>query len=139
MLLRIMLNINDGNNEELKKSCQTLREYMLFVNRIRKYICRKNFTLNQAVELAVTECIQEGILQTFLAENRAEVIAMSIFEFDKEKEWKKYGDAEYQYGMEAGIQQGIERLLKKNFSIDEVAQMLEVDNTLVEHVFKRLT
>ncbi len=41
-------------------------------------------SLNQAVECAVDECIKEGILAEFLSKNRAEVISMSIFEYDKE-------------------------------------------------------
>ena len=34
----LMLNINDGNNEELKESCQVLKEYMQYVNRVRENI-----------------------------------------------------------------------------------------------------
>ena len=143
----VMLNINDGNNEELKESCQALKEYMQFVNRIRKYIYREKMKLNDAVERTVTECIQEGILEQFLLENKAEVVAMSIFEFDKEKEWKKFGEAEYQYGVEIGIEQGIERgieksiekLLSKNFSVEEVADILEVDINCVKTILEKLT
>lgn len=36
-------------------------------------------------ELAASECIKEGILKDFLLQNRAEVISMSIFEYDQEK------------------------------------------------------
>lgn len=52
----IMMNINDGNNEELKESCQTLKMYMQYVNCVRNYIYEKKLRLNDAVELAVTEC-----------------------------------------------------------------------------------
>ena len=61
-----MLNINDGNNEELKECCQTLKEYMQYVNCVRYYIYEKKLTLNDAVENAVTECIRNGILSEFL-------------------------------------------------------------------------
>ena len=47
--------------------------------------------LNEAVKHAVDECIREGILAEFLTQNRNEVISMSIFEYDKELEEKKYG------------------------------------------------
>lgn len=40
---------------------------------------------NVAVEKTAAECIQEGILDDFLRINRAEVIAMSRFEYDKEE------------------------------------------------------
>ena len=102
----LMLNINDGNNEELKKLCKTLKEYMQFVNRVRKLVCEEKMELNLAVEQAVTECIREGILEEFLIKNRAEVVAMSIFEFDEEKELKLLREAEFQYGVEVGKKEG---------------------------------
>ena len=46
-------------------------------------------SLNEAVECAVDECIKENILADFLRKNRAEVISMSIFEYDKEEEEQK--------------------------------------------------
>ena len=68
--------------------------------------------LNEAVERAVTECIREGILSEFLSRNRAEVMKVSIFEYDQELEVKKYRKAEYEHGRQdgydAGMQEGIE-------------------------------
>jgi len=89
----LVLNINPGFNEELKEKCRTLYEYMLFVERIRSYR-EKNYPLNEAVIRAVDECINEDILKDFLIANKSEVIAMSIFEFDEEKEWRMFGEAE---------------------------------------------
>ena len=37
-------------------------------------------------ESAIAECIKEEILTEFLIQNRAEVISMSIFEYDKDEE-----------------------------------------------------
>ena len=64
--------------------CQTLKEYMLFVERVRLHA--KTMTVGAAVHRAVTECIREGILSDFLSQNRVEVIAVSIFEYDEERE-----------------------------------------------------
>ena len=64
--------------------------------------------LNDAVDRAITECIQEGILAEFLQQNRAEVYKVSIFEYDKEKEEKKLRKAEYEHGLEEGIAIGKE-------------------------------
>ena len=105
----IMLNINDGNNEDLKKSCKVLKEYMQYVNRVRKYVYEYEMKLEDAVERAVTECIRENILKDFLIEKRAEVIAMSIFEFDEEREMKLIREEEYQSGLEDGIKKGIKK------------------------------
>lgn len=53
-------------------------------------VCRyaTDSSLDEAVERAVDECIHEGILADFLSRNRAEVIKMSIFEYDQELEEK---------------------------------------------------
>ena len=52
----------------------------------------KEFELIDAIEQAVDECIQRNILSEFLRKKKAEVIAMSIFEYDKEEE--KNGNCE---------------------------------------------
>ena len=102
----ITLNINEGHNKELMEQCRTLREYAQYVAKVRKYT--KEMSLDEAVERAVNECIQEGILEDFLRANRAEVIAMSIFEYNKEEEEKKLRKAEYEAGYDDGKQNGLE-------------------------------
>jgi len=99
-----MLNVNAGHNRELMEQCRTLKEYSQYVERVRKYAAQME--LNEAVELAITECIREGILSDFLSRNRAEVLKVSIFEYDQEVEEKKLREAEFEYGRETGIQQG---------------------------------
>ena len=68
----LVLNINQGNNKELLEVCRTLREYMIFVDRIRLYT--KTMELDTAAERAVDECIHEGVLSDFLRKNRGEAI-----------------------------------------------------------------
>ena len=72
--------------------------------RVRKYAAE--LPLDEAVELAIKECIAEGILAEFLKHNRAEVYKVSIFEYDKEKEEKKLRKAEREYGREEGRIEG---------------------------------
>jgi len=68
----LVLNINQGNNKELLEVCRTLREYMIFVDRIRLYT--KTMELDTAAERAVDECIHEGVLSDFLGKNRGDSI-----------------------------------------------------------------
>ena len=88
------------------EQCQILREYAIYVARVRKYA--KYMQLETAVQKAVDECIQEEILEEFLRKNRAEVIAVSIFEYDKEEEERKLRKAEFEAGEQSGIQKGIQ-------------------------------
>lgn len=78
------LNINPGNNEVLLKASKTLQDYSEYTYLVRKYA--KTMTIEEAVEKAITECIQEGILAEFLRKNRAEAKKMSIYEYDEERQ-----------------------------------------------------
>ena len=78
------------------EQCHILREYAQYVAKVREYA--RTSELNAAVEQAVNDCIQSGILAEFLRKNKSEVIAMSIFEYDKEEEERKLRKAEYEAG-----------------------------------------
>ena len=97
-------NINYEENKELLEACKVLKEYAQYVTKVRQYA--KEMKLDVAVECAVKECIQEGILTDFLRKNKAEVVAMSIFEYDKEKEEKMLRKAEYEAGYNSGKIEG---------------------------------
>lgn len=133
----ITLNINDGHNEELMEQCQVLREYAQYVARVRKYT--KEMELDAAVERAVDECIREGILEDFLQENKAEVIAMSIFEYNKDEEEKKLRKAEFEAGYDSGFEAGTENkakdtarmLAEEGDSIEKIAKVLRIKEEVV--------
>mgnify|MGYP000910180121 CR=1 FL=1 len=134
----LTLNINEGHNEELMEQCQILREYAQYVNCVRKYA--EELELNEAVKLAVDECIRNNILSEFLRANKSEVISMSIFEYDKEEEERKLRKAEYEAGVESGIAEG-KRLAQKEGTIalsrlglpvEQIAMALQVDVELAK-------
>ena len=102
----ITLNINEGYNKELMEQCRILREYAQYVAKVREYA--KEMELDAAVEQTIKECIREGILAEFLRRNKSEVVAMSIFEYNKEEEEKKLRKAEYEYGFDSGYDSGYE-------------------------------
>ena len=133
-----VLKIAPGKNKELLNTCQTLKEYMLFVERVRLYA--KTMAVQEAVHRAVTECIREGILSDFLSQNRAEVIAVSIFEYDEERELalmrkaiaseaRKEGNNE---GREDEIKSLIRTKLQKGKSIPQIADELERDEMTIK-------
>ena len=124
-----MLNVNEGHNKELMEQCQTLKEYAIYVARVRKYTSEMN--LNDAVARAIDECIKEGILVEFLRKNRSEVKMVSILEYDKEWEEKKLRKAEYEAGRSEGIEIGRDKamaefvcnMIKYGFSIEKIAEV----------------
>lgn len=102
----------------------------------------QNIPLEEAVTRAVDECIEEGILAEFLMKNKAEVIKVSIYEYDKEFEEKKLRKAEYEAGVEAGIELGersllenqIRKKLKKGKPIEQIAEELEEAVTTIHEL-----
>ena len=123
--------------------CRTLKEYAKYVARVRKYVTQ-NIPLEEAVTRAVDECIEEGILAEFLVKNKAEVIKVSIYEYDKEFEEKKLRKAEYEAGVEAGIELGersllenqIRKKLKKGKPIEQIADELEEAVTTIQRIIE---
>lgn len=117
----VVYNINFGHNSELLDACHLLKEYAQYVEQVRTFARKMPFA--EAVEQAIGHCIKNGILTDFLSKNRAEVIAVSIFEYNEEKhmksereEWREIGRAE---GREEGLSIGREEGLKTgldNFS-----------------------
>ena len=130
-LIVTVLNINEGHNALLMEHCQTLKEYSQYVAKVRKYAA--GMPLDQAVEYAVDECIKENILADFLRKTRAEVISMSIFEYDKEEEEKKLRKAEYEAGVEAGVSLGVEKGVKKGV-IETTRHLLKLNKLSLEEI-----
>ena len=126
-LIVTVLNINEGHNALLMEHCQTLKEYSQYVAKVRKYA--SSMSLNQAVEYAVDECIKENILADFLRKNRAEVISMSIFEYDKEEEEKKLRKAEFEAGVSVGVEKGV-----KKGVIETTRHLLELNKLSLEEI-----
>ena len=99
----VVLNINMGHNKELMEACRTLWEYAEYVRRVRLY--RKEMSIEEAVERAITECIAEGILKDFLMKNRAEAKAMSIYEYSEEEHIQMEREDAFEEGRKSGIEQ----------------------------------
>jgi len=77
-----IININYGHSKELMDRCRSLADYAYFVAEIRKRLEYMSF--QEAVVQAVDICIEKNVLREFLLEQKAEVIAMSIYEYNEE-------------------------------------------------------
>ena len=141
-----MYNINYGCNEEIMDACRTLKEYAMYVERVRTYA--KQMLLDEAVERAINECIEEDILSDFLKRNRAEVMAVSIYEYDEELHFKtlfeeghESGYAEghesgFAEGHEAGLEQGEIRLAKLLQSLMDAGRNEDINRTISEPAYR---
>ena len=99
-LVVLQININKGQNEELKAACKTLQEYAEFTERAREH--RKEMKLEDAIRTTIDECIRDGILKDFLLKNKAEVYHMCLYEFDVELHERVLREEEREEGRREG-------------------------------------
>lgn len=118
-----VLNINKGMNEQLKEKCPDLKQYMQYVDKVRKY--SKEMELRDAVIKAVDECIREDILKDFLMKQKAEVVKMSIYEFDEEREMRLIRESEREIGEQR--MKTLYKLLLADNRIDDLKKATEDD------------
>lgn len=103
-LVVLQININKGQNEELKAACKILQEYAEFTERAREH--RKEMELEDAIRTTIDECIRDGILKDFLLKNKAEVYHMCLYEFDVELHERVLREEEREEGRLEGIREG---------------------------------
>lgn len=138
----LTLNVNEGHNRKLMEECHILREYAQYVAKVRKYT--KEMNLDGAVELAVDECIQEGILVEFLRKNKSEVVAMSIFEYNQEEEERKWKESVYEAARAEGRAEGkaegklqakkeiVHSLAERGMNLGDIAEIIKVSQKTIQ-------
>lgn len=104
-------NINAGCNKLLMERCKLLSDYAVFVDKVRKY--GQNQSFSEAVDLAIEACIEEDVLSDFFRKNRAEVLKVSIFEYDEQRQMELARKGAIEEGREEGIKEGREEGIKE--------------------------
>lgn len=144
-----MLNVNLGHNKELMCRCSKLNEYACFIARIRGYLDRK-YSLEDAVNRAVDECIEEGILADILRKNRGEVINLILSDFNEKFHYDSLRKEGYEDGFEDGFQDGykngnrnyiktqVRRKLEKGYSAAQIAELLEEELPFIEQLIEEV-
>ncbi|MBU5471884.1 hypothetical protein KQI85_16345, partial [Falcatimonas sp. MSJ-15] len=79
----MVYNLNTGKNDELLERCRPLKEYMIFINKVREYSDDKGIDIKTAITKAIDYCIEENIMREFLIKHKAEVFSVCITEFDE--------------------------------------------------------
>jgi hypothetical protein len=104
-----MINLNEGKNEELLAKCKPLSDYMVLINKINKYK-KTESTLQNAVERAINECIEEDVLADFLRKQRGDVMLTCLTEFSE----VLYKKGLLEEGRELGLEEGLELASMEN-------------------------
>ena len=106
----MVYNLNTGKNDELLERCRPLKEYMIFINKVREYSDDKGVDIKTAITKAIDYCIEENIMREFLIKHKAEVFSVCITEFDE----KIYEAELREEAREEGIKEGREGERAKN-------------------------
>ena len=136
--LRIrFININPGYNEEMVEKSPTLYQYVKFVDAVRKY--QQQIPFPEAVEKAIDECIKKGILAEFLRKNRAEVLRVSIFEYDEEKHMRMEREESRENGIAIGIVKTAQKYhAEKEQIINQISDELNVSHQEAETIYSEV-
>ena len=121
-------NINMGNSQELFEKCKPMRDYMIFVDKVRKY--SQEQTLEDAVEQTIRECMEEDVMADFLKRNRAEVVKMCLYEYDEEKQ----REFDREEGKQELLREQVQKNLEKGYSKEMIADFLGIDTEMIAEI-----
>lgn len=102
-----VLNCNEGRNKAIMEASETLRGYahLLALARIAH---AEGAELEEAVEVAVDQCIEDGALADYLLAHRAEAMEMLFTIEDEERAQRVHWEAVDREAREAGFKAGHE-------------------------------
>ena len=128
-----VFNINLGYNQALMGKCKTLHDYAIFVDLVRKY--RKNMKLEEAIDRAVTECIENNVLAEFLKKHRAEVIKMGIYEYNEEEHLRSEREYAEKLGQKRKLIELTCNAIKKGMTVPEIAELFAEDVQVIQRIY----
>ena len=105
-------NINPHQNTTIKEKSPVLSGYTSFVEKVRTYQ-NENRNVDEAVELAIEDCIREHILEDFFRKRKDEVKKVTHLDYTWEQREKLIRREEYEQGVEFGIERGLERGIER--------------------------
>lgn len=140
-----MLNINYGRNRELLEKSKRLNDYSYFIARVRTLLSQK-YSLEDAINRAMDECIAGGILKDILIDQRAEVLGVLLSTFNKELYEQDLKDTAYNKGHTDGFDEGIkavlleliQKKLAKGTPIEVIAKEIEQSVERVTELINQL-
>ena len=134
-----MLNINYGHNKELMEKCQRLKEYAIFIAKIREYAKEFPDRLDIAITKAIDDCIAENVLKNFLVERKSEVLEMVLYSFDKELYEEDLKQTAYEEGEQNKLICQVQKKLEKGKSVQEIAEDLEESVNSIQEIISKLS
>lgn len=138
-------NINNGKNVPLLSKCQTLRKYMYFVDMVRKNN-EISGNLEDAIEKAINQCMEENVLRDFLAQHREEVMHVMTLDytFERRLEMQRAEAIEdgerigKEIGKEEKLSEQIRKKIQKGKPLDQIADELEEVPETIRPLYEKI-
>lgn len=138
-------NINSEKNTPLLSKCQTLREYMYFVDMVRKNN-EISGNLEDAIEKAINQCMEENVLRDFLAQHREEVMHVMTLDytFERRLEMQRAEAIEdgerigKEIGKEEKLSEQIRKKIQKGKPLDQIADELEEVPETIRPLYEKI-
>lgn len=131
-----MINIDPSANHPMLRQCRTIYEYATFIQIIRDYINRGKHRTSAITE-AMKDCLNNGIMVDFIHEHGSEVINMLFTEFNMDDALEVRGEERFAEGKAEGKADEIRiirRKLSTGFSIQALAEFLELDESYISQI-----
>lgn len=134
-----MININKGHNQELMEKCRMLKDYSLFIDKVREYKEIKS-SLKEAIDEASVYCIKHDIMKDYLIKHRNEVRDVLLTEFNANKQREMDRRDAREEGREEGrIGERIDfviKKVKKGQNLEEISNALEIPPEELESIYQ---
>lgn len=144
-----VININPKCNEPLQKNCKALYDYIRYVYRIKDNR-KSGMGKKAAVEEAMEWAIREKLLGEFFKEQKEEVTAMSLTEYDEEEFKRVCREDGYEDGLADGLSAGLaqgssqkaieatENLLREGIPMETVSRCIGLPLEKVKEMAEQL-
>lgn len=132
-----VLNINQGHNKALMEKCRKLYEYAYLVGKIRDFL-ELGKPLESAIDWAIADCLDRGILVEYLTKHQAEVKFMILSEYNEELHLKDTYEVGRADGWEEGQADGEKRVSKLMQILIDRGRMEDLKKAAVDQEFRKV-
>lgn len=136
-----VININPKCNEPLQQNCKALYDYIRYVYRIKDNR-KSGMGKKAAVEEAMEWAIREKLLGGFFKEQKEEVTAMSLTEYDEEEFKRVCREDGYEDGLADGSSQkaieDAENLLREGIPMETVSRCIGLTIEKLQEIAERI-
>lgn len=132
-----VINVNYDKGADILNKCQTLKEYSLFIHKVRTYHNQYD-DLDASITQSINECIREGILVDFLKKNRGEIMSFLHLQLSQEEREEIREKDGYIRGVEEGKKESIlviaAKMKQSGMSIEQIQELTELTAEEIENI-----